>query len=102
MTAERDAEDCYMAEYAVQHLGEEHDGIVSGVTQRGVFVRLPNNLEGFVPVASFQKARYEFDGALSQYDAVTGSRLTIGSPLRICIASSQVATGKIDFMPVES
>lgn len=102
MTAERDAEDCYMAEYAVQHLGEEHDGIVSGVTQRGVFVRLPNNLEGFVPVASFQKARYEFDGALSQYDTVTGSRLTIGSPLRICIASSQVATGKIDFMPVES
>ena len=101
MTAEREAEDCYMAEYAARHIGEVHEGIVSGVTARGLFVRLPNSLEGFVPVAAFTRARLEFDGALTQADPVTGLRLTIGSPLTVIIASSRVATGKIDFAPLE-
>lgn len=101
MTAEREAEDCYMAEYAARHIGEVHEGIVSGVTGRGVFVRLQNSLEGFVPVDSFVRSRFEFDGIMTQYDALTGRKLTIGSPLTVIIASSRVATGKIDFSPLE-
>lgn len=37
LIAERDAEDCYMAEYMSQHIGEHFEGAVSGVTMRGVF-----------------------------------------------------------------
>ena len=49
---ERKAEDCYKAEYARRHLGECYEGIISGVTQRGLFVELENGVEGFVPASS--------------------------------------------------
>ena len=97
MTAERSAESCYMAEYMSHHIGEVYDGVVSGVTQHGVFVELENSVEGFVPIESFTDADYHFDGNLSQVDLKTGKKLTIGHPLRIRVASSDVASGRIDF-----
>lgn len=97
MTAERSAEACYMAEYMSRHIGEVYDGVVSGVTQRGVFVELENSVEGFVPMESFTGADYRFDGNLSQVDQKTGQRLTIGHPLRIRVVSADVASGRIDF-----
>lgn len=99
MQAERSAEDCYMAEYMSQHIGESYSGIISGVTQRGVFVELPNSVEGFVPVDSFEGARYRFDGLVTQVDENTGNKLTIGQTLNIKVVSADVASGKIDFMP---
>lgn len=102
MTAERSAEDCYMAEYMKAHIGECFDGIVSGVTMRGVFVELENMVEGFVPIESFVECRYRFDGMLAQVDEVTGKKLTIGDTLRIRVVSADVASGKIDFCPDEN
>lgn len=102
MTAERDAEDCYMAEYMRQHVGETYDGVVSGVTQRGIFVELPNTVEGFVPADSFEGADFQFDGMITQVDRNTGRKLTIGQPLRIRVAAADVTTGRIDFVPEES
>lgn len=101
MSAERDAEDCYMAEYIGQHLGEIYDGVISGVTQRGIFVELANTVEGFVPADSFQNANYQFDGMITQVDRNTGKKLTIGQPLRIQVAAADVASGRIDFVPAE-
>ncbi len=46
MTAERSAEDCYMAEYMRAHIGECFDGVISGVTMRGVFVELESSRGG--------------------------------------------------------
>ena len=99
MTAERSAEDCYMAEYMRAHIGEEFDGVVSGVTMRGVFVELASSAEGFVPVISFPGANYQFDGVVSQVDETTGKRLTIGQPLRVVVVSADVPSGRIDFAP---
>lgn len=101
MTAERSAEDCYMAEYMKQHLGEYYEGVISGVTQRGVFVELENSVEGFVPMESFPGADYQFDGMITQVDRRTGKKLTIGQPLRIQVAASDVASGRIDFVCAE-
>ena len=101
MTAERSAEDCYMAEYMRGHLGECFDGVISGVTMRGVFVELESSAEGFVPVESFEGADFHFDGMITQVDAKTGRKLTIGQPLRIKVAGADVASGKIDFAPAE-
>lgn len=98
--AERNAEDCYMAEYMTAHIGECHDGIISGVTMRGVFVQLPNSVEGFVSVDSFPGSRFRFDGIVTQADEVTGQKLTIGMPLRIRVVAADVASSKIDFEPV--
>ncbi|HEX3039014.1 MAG TPA: ribonuclease R [Caproiciproducens sp.] len=99
MTAERSAEDCYMAEYMTQHIGESYSGIISGVTQRGVFVELPNSVEGFVPVESFEGANYRFDGLITQIDQNTGKKLTIGQPMNIIVAAADVDSGRIDFVP---
>lgn len=97
MTAERSAEDCYMAEFIKQHLGEEYNGVISGVTQRGVFVELENSVEGFVPVESIEGTNYRFDGFLSQVDSNTGKKLTIGMPMRVVVAAADVPSGRIDF-----
>lgn len=99
MQAERSAEDCYMAEYMRQHIGEAYIGIISGVTQRGIFVELPNSVEGFVPVDSFEGADFQFDGLVSQVDRNTGKHLTIGQQLAIRVAAADVASGRIDFVP---
>ena len=101
MSAERSADDCYMAEYMTQHIGEIYNGVVSGVTQRGVFVELENSVEGFVPIESFPDSDYHFDGALSQVDARTGKKLTIGCSLRVQAVGSDVASGRIDFVDAE-
>ena len=100
MTAERSAEDCYMAEYIRQHVGEQYDGVVSGVTQRGIFVELPNTVEGFVPVDSFEGADFQFDGLMTQTDRNSGKKLTIGHTLRVQVAAADVTTGRIDFVAV--
>lgn len=99
LTAERSAEDCYMAEYMCAYIGEEYEGVVSGVTQRGIFVELPNSVEGFVSIDSFEDADYQFDGMITQIDRRTGKKLTIGTPMRILVVSADVATGRIDFAP---
>lgn len=99
MTAERSAEDCYMAEYIRQHLGEEYDGVVSGVTQRGIFVELPNSVEGFVPITGFEGANYQFDGLITQVDQNSGKKLTIGQPIRVQVVAADVTSGRIDFLP---
>nr|WP_319487876.1 ribonuclease R [uncultured Caproiciproducens sp.] len=99
MQAERSAEDCYMAEYMTQHIGDCYTGIISGVTMRGVFVELPNSVEGFVPVDSFEDAKYRFDGIITQIDENTGHKLTIGQTLSIKVVAADVASGRIDFIP---
>ena len=97
LIAERDAEDCYMAEYMSQHIGEHFEGTVSGVTMRGVFVRLENSVEGFVSLDAFEGEDFVYDGLITQRSPKR--ELTIGTPLPIVVASAYVATGKVDFVP---
>lgn len=97
LIAERDAEDCYMAEYMSQHIGEHFEGTVSGVTIRGVFVRLENSVEGFVSLDAFEGEDFVYDGLITQRSPKR--ELTIGTPLPIIVASAYVATGKVDFVP---
>jgi len=102
VSAERAAESCYSAEYAKLHIGEKHEGIISGATARGLFVRLKTGIEGFVSMADFDGSDFIFDGAVSHRDARTGKVLSLGDPLRIVIASGDVSSGRIDFMPDEA
>lgn len=101
MRAERDCEDCYMAEYLKNHLGEEFEGEVSSVTRNGVFVRLSNTAEGFLPVVLYKNNNFVFDGAVTQRCTKTGKILTIGTKLKIKVASASIATGKVDFAPAQ-
>ena len=99
VTGERAAEDCYVAEYMKAHLGEKHVGVIDGVTPHGVFVKLPNNAEGFVSLTEFENADFEFDGQISQRDLRSGRVLMVGEELPIIVSGADVATGRVDFSP---
>ena len=90
-----------MAEYMKAHIGEKFTGVVSGVTKNGVFVRLPNNVEGFVAMDLFKGNSFNWDGVITQRCSRTGRAITIGTVLNVIAASAQVATGRVDFAPDE-
>lgn len=101
VTGERAAEDCYTAEYMREHLGEKHIGVISGVTPKGIFVKLDNNAEGFVSLSDFENCDFEFDGEITHRDLRSGRTLMVGEEIAIIVAGADVATGRIDFMPQE-
>lgn len=59
--AERELEKVKMCEYMENHIGEEFDGVISGVTSFGFFVELSNMIEGLVHVENLQDDYYYFD-----------------------------------------
>jgi ribonuclease R len=100
LTAERDCEDCYKAEYMRRLIGEEFDGIVAGATAFGLFVQLPNTIEGRLSLQDFPEGRWRFDG-LSCFENEHGRRLQLGDRLRVKVAGAQVSAGQIHFIFAE-
>ena len=96
--AERDTEKCYAAEYMRAHLGEVYDGVVSGVTNKGIFVMIPNGIEGFVDLLSIDSAQFIFDGKTTTTDSRSGVSYCIGDEVKIEVAAASVAMGTIDFV----
>lgn len=96
MTVERRCEDCYKAEYMAGHLGESYEGVVSGVTQRGIFVELPNTVEGMVRLSEMP-GRFEYDGKIEVRDLDSGRRLRIGDRVQIKTVRADVSSGEVDF-----
>lgn len=97
MRAERETEKCYAAEYMTAHIGEVHDGAVSGVTNKGIFVTIENGIEGFVNLMLDEKAFFEFDGETTIKDKRSGISYSIGDIVKIKVASASVAMGTVDF-----
>lgn len=94
---ERDIEDLYKAEYMHAHLGETFDGTVSGVTPRGVFVQLPNTVEGFVPAAQLCQGEAEVVDGVALRDPLTGKSWRLGDAMRVRADGADVSLGHIDF-----
>ncbi len=99
MRIERGADDCYKAEYAQQHIGESFTGVISGVTQRGVFVELDNSLEGFVPASSLTATGTQLTEGIRLSDPVSGKSWSLGDEIAITIVKADVSQGKVDFEP---
>ena len=97
VTAERQIEDLYMAQYCCAHVGEEFDGIVSSVCSFGIFVRTDKLFEGLIPVENLFSRR---DTAVYNESTMTlkaGSRIyRLGDPIRVRVTRAEVATGRID------
>ena len=94
---ERKAEDYYKAEYARRHLGECYEGIISGVTQRGIFVELENGVEGFVPASSLTPSGTSLTEGVRLTDPASGKTWSLGDKMMITIVRADVNLGKIDF-----
>ena len=95
--AEREAEKCYAAEYMTSHIGEIHDGIISGITSKGIFVCIENGIEGFVDLTAINGAFFEFNGTTSTYDRRSGISYSIGDEVKIKVISASVPSGTVDF-----
>lgn len=94
---ERDCENLYMAEYMKSHIGEEFDGIISGVSAGGIYVLLPNTVEGMVSVATLPLGDYEVQHGVILTGAADGSVFTVGDKVHVKCVSVNVNGGFIDF-----
>ena len=98
MTAERDIEKCYMAEFMTAHVGDTFRGSVTGVTRFGLFVGLANGVEGLLPVTALPDDRYEYDEIRMTLTGVrTKLTYTFGMALTVLCAAADPGSGQIDF-----
>ncbi|MBR1815560.1 MAG: ribonuclease R [Lachnospiraceae bacterium] len=100
--AERDVIKLKEIEYMSEHIGEEYDGVVSGVTSSFIFVELENTVEGAVSVAYMYDDYYFFDE--EQYAMVgekTGKKYQLGDKVRIKVLSCDKIKKNIDFSIID-
>ena len=95
--AERDVDDYYKARYMQKHIGESFEGIISGVTNFGLFVELDNTVEGFVSVTDLQGVNYVYDEALLRLTNGT-TTYTFGQKVKIVVASVILDERKVNFI----
>lgn len=97
VNGERDTEECYAAEYMTAHIGECYDGVVEGVTAKGIFVSIPCGIEGFVNLSRLENAFFEYNGTTTTIDKRSGISYSIGDSVRIKVTAATVALGTIDY-----
>ena len=95
---ERAIDDLYKAMYMSGREGEEFDGVVSSVTSFGMFVSLPNTVEGLVPISSLDGFFVFDERALT----LSGNRTVyrLGTPVRVRLTRSDIVRRRIDFVLV--
>lgn len=96
--AERETEKLKKAQYMSQFIGEEYDGVVSGITTYGMYVELPNTVEGMVHVTSLKDDYYYYDE--EHYELVgetTKNKYKLGEKVRIKVLGVDNLKHTIDF-----
>ncbi len=100
--AERETIKLKKVEYMSQHLEEEFNGVISGVTAWGVYVELPNTVEGLVHAASLQGDYFEYNER--EYELIgthTGKTYKLGQAVRVRVTGADRLSRTIDFEMVE-
>jgi ribonuclease R len=96
--AERETNKQKMCEYMKGHLGETFDGAISGVTGWGVYVQLPNTVEGLIPVRSLRDDYYAYVEERAQLVGErTGRTYGLGQNVKVSVASVDTMARTIDF-----
>ena len=97
--AERATVDLKKAEYMAGHIGEEFDGVISGVTAFGMFIELENGVEGLVHISSLMDDYYEFyEDRYALVGSHTRKVYRLGDPVRIEALQVNIADRNIDFI----
>ena len=99
--AEREVEDMKKAEYMTQFIDEEFEGVISSVTKWGMYVELPNTVEGLVHVNDLTDDYYEFDeDNLALIGRRTKTIYKIGDIVKVVVAAASKEERTIDFQLV--
>ena len=95
--AERNVLDMKMAEYMESHIGEEYKGIISGVTNFGMFVELDNLIEGLIHISTLDGFYTYVPEMLALISANKKKKYRIGDRVKIVVTNANKNQGIIDF-----
>ena len=96
--AEREVTDMKMAEYMEKHIGEEYEGIITGVEKFGLFVELDNLIEGMVKIASIKGDYYTYvEELMCLIGKNTKKRYTMGDKVKVKVVAASKEARIIDF-----
>lgn len=96
--AERDTDSLKKAQYMLDKIGEEFDGVISSVTNFGMFVELENTVEGLVHVSYMTDDYYRFDDRqMIMIGEHTGKQFRIGDEVTIRVVAVKPEESAIDF-----
>ena len=96
--AERETIKLKKTEYMQAHIGEEFDGVISGITKWGMYVELPNTIEGLVHVTNMTDDHYEYNE--ERYEMIgmhTRKVYKLGEALRVQVLDADRLMRTIDF-----
>ena len=99
--AERETEKAKKVQYMERHIGDEYEGVISGMNHYGFFVELPNTVEGMVRLGELDGDHFMFDE--EHYELTgqrTGRKYKLGQPVRVQVVSVDRYLKTIDFRPV--
>ncbi|WP_320988342.1 ribonuclease R [Hungatella sp.] len=98
--AERETVKMKKCEYMAGHIGEVFDGVISGVTNWGLYVELPNTVEGLIRVSELKDDYYHFDEEhLELIGDMTRKVYKLGQPIRVMVTGTDKLARTIDFIP---
>ena len=101
--ATRDVEAWLKCQYMEGHIGDEFDGVITGVTNFGVFVQISDLMtDGLVHVTSLANDYYQYDaGSQRLIGERSGNTYSLGESMRVRVHRVDMETRRIDFRPVE-
>ena len=96
--AERETEKMKKVEYMSAHIGEEFEGVISGVTAWGFYVELPDTIEGLVHVTSLKDDYYDYsESTYELVGQITNHRYKLGQKVRVVVTATDALLRTIDF-----
>ncbi len=99
---ERDVDSMKMAEYMESHIGEEFDGIIDTITSFGMFVELPNLVEGLVHISEIKGDYYVFNEVNKTLKGQHHKKeYRVGQKVRVIVTGASKINSTIDFNLVE-
>ena len=100
--AERDTDALKKVEFMLDKIGETYEGIISGVTNWGIYVELANTVEGMVALNQLDDDYYEFDDRNMQVVGKRGGKMyRLGDAVQVTVAKVSKELGTIDFVFAE-
>ena len=100
--AERETDKLKKCEYMSKRIGKEYDSVISGVTNWGLYVELPNTVEGLIRVNDLTGDYFVFDEEhMELVGEMTRKSYKLGQKIRVQVADTDKLTRTIDFIPAK-